>query len=528
MIDSGDKNWRLPMMPGSKCWCVDNEANFAMKLLDKIYRIELPSNTAEEKAKVEEFKMVLNSNIRYEKDRCPFKRGFDVETTMEEEGSPIARRHLIGTLRDQVKPYNLDARGQPRRPSSARIDGSPHVSDDDLGAATPPVDLRDIEIVDAPLLISSDDVTSIDSKSSPIRSRVRDVKRSFTAPLLSESNTAPVVFADEELQAEDDDKGLEGTEIVSSLESHEDTELQDASILKHDPPAASPHAPREPPTNDVASDVVHTQKSSVEVETLSEDHLEQMLDSPRSPFPELEASSQLRPGTTSPDPVAETRSADVSVETPASSVEPEMVIAMPALQSETVSDRPQTPPPARRVSASSTDTLRMPGTPPTQPPGKSVATTRTSTITSSFRHSSISSDDDIPSLGLFSQTLNVLLGPPSGLMSVLMGFARRVGSYGRGSGNRGLGLGASAADWESVSESRRRASMPGSWDSEDERDSPSSSDLDDSGSVRETNGLKKTRSWASASETAIGQNGSVKPSGKRPEMNREWTDDDLD
>lgn len=41
MIGSGDGNWALPMMPGSKCWCVDNEASFAMKLRDKLYSFDV-------------------------------------------------------------------------------------------------------------------------------------------------------------------------------------------------------------------------------------------------------------------------------------------------------------------------------------------------------------------------------------------------------------------------------------------------------------------------------------------------------
>lgn len=88
-LNSGDL--LLSLLRRSQCWCVDGESKFAMKIQMYIYRIELPFETEEDKAKVEEFERVLDTILQYEKTPCPFKRHFYVELP-EESPSPAARK----------------------------------------------------------------------------------------------------------------------------------------------------------------------------------------------------------------------------------------------------------------------------------------------------------------------------------------------------------------------------------------------------------------------------------------------------
>lgn len=81
------------IMPRSNCWCVDGVSKFAMRVLpDTYYRIELPGNTPEDLAKVEEFKITLQKVLFYERTACPFARTFQVDLPIEGEPKPRKKR----------------------------------------------------------------------------------------------------------------------------------------------------------------------------------------------------------------------------------------------------------------------------------------------------------------------------------------------------------------------------------------------------------------------------------------------------
>lgn len=67
-----------------------------MRIQHLIYRIELPFETEEDKAQVEELKDVLGRILLYEKTACPFRRGFTVDLPEEQESPP--RRRTMGPL----------------------------------------------------------------------------------------------------------------------------------------------------------------------------------------------------------------------------------------------------------------------------------------------------------------------------------------------------------------------------------------------------------------------------------------------
>lgn len=68
------------ILRNSQCWCVDGESKFVLRIKKfQYYRIELPTNSDDDRAKVEELKVLLKKILRFERTPCPFKRGFHVD-----------------------------------------------------------------------------------------------------------------------------------------------------------------------------------------------------------------------------------------------------------------------------------------------------------------------------------------------------------------------------------------------------------------------------------------------------------------
>ena len=68
------------ILRNSQCWCVDGESRFVLRIGKfQYYRIELPTNNDNDRAKVEELKVLLKKILRFERTPCPFKRGFHVD-----------------------------------------------------------------------------------------------------------------------------------------------------------------------------------------------------------------------------------------------------------------------------------------------------------------------------------------------------------------------------------------------------------------------------------------------------------------
>ncbi|KAL2423483.1 hypothetical protein ABEF95_009446 [Exophiala dermatitidis] len=79
-LKSADQKVIHPIMRNSQCWCVDGESKFVLRIGKFRYcRLEFPSETDADKAKVEELKSVLSKILRFERTPCPFKRAFHVD-----------------------------------------------------------------------------------------------------------------------------------------------------------------------------------------------------------------------------------------------------------------------------------------------------------------------------------------------------------------------------------------------------------------------------------------------------------------
>lgn len=113
------------IFPRSQCWCVDGESKFVLRIRqDSYYRIELPFDSDEDKQKVEDFKAVLSQVLQYERTRCPFTRGFEVELP-ERPKTPPRRRPKKPP--EKAKKWLFDKTWVPEdglRPSTPILEGS--------------------------------------------------------------------------------------------------------------------------------------------------------------------------------------------------------------------------------------------------------------------------------------------------------------------------------------------------------------------------------------------------------------------
>lgn len=137
-VKSGNVNQAI--MRNSQCWCVDGESKFVLRIAKfQYYRIELPSKTEEDKAKVEELKLLLKKILRFELTPCPFKRGFHVELpesaitprrkgTWKRRQSTLNSSPLGGTSSPTSRPRGSRAQvSQPSTPSTRKGEESEQI-----------------------------------------------------------------------------------------------------------------------------------------------------------------------------------------------------------------------------------------------------------------------------------------------------------------------------------------------------------------------------------------------------------------
>ncbi|CBY02048.1 hypothetical protein IAQ61_006638 [Plenodomus lingam] len=114
------------IFPRSQCWCVDGQSIFVLRIRqDSYYRIELPFESDQDKEKTAQFKTVLAQVLQYEKTQCPFARGFEVDVPERPKTPP--RKTLRRKPSQQAKKWMFDKTWVPEtgsRPSTPNMAGS--------------------------------------------------------------------------------------------------------------------------------------------------------------------------------------------------------------------------------------------------------------------------------------------------------------------------------------------------------------------------------------------------------------------
>src|SRR5271156_4902416 len=147
------------IMRNSQCWCVDGESKFVLRIQKfQYYRIELPSQTQEERDRIQALKGCLSKISRFEKTPCPFKRAFHVElpeeaTTPRRKGTWKRRQSSVTSTPTSSIPSPLGSGRCWKRPVSQTADQSPRAGEEerkgdssemDSDVENPAEDLHDI------------------------------------------------------------------------------------------------------------------------------------------------------------------------------------------------------------------------------------------------------------------------------------------------------------------------------------------------------------------------------------------------
>ncbi|KAG9206680.1 hypothetical protein G6514_003520 [Epicoccum nigrum] len=178
------------IFPRSQCWCVDGQSVFVLRIRqDSYYRMELPFETDDDKAKIEQFKTVLSQVLQYEKTQCPFRQ--NVEVDLPERPKTPPRKRPTRRPTQKAKKWTFDKTWMPEdgsRPSTPVREGldsantSSYEEDDQSSVHT---DTSDLPVPETPNTIFEDTPPpkAVRRLSVAERAQLFQSPRSVTAPL---------------------------------------------------------------------------------------------------------------------------------------------------------------------------------------------------------------------------------------------------------------------------------------------------------------------------------------------------------
>jgi hypothetical protein len=180
------------IFPRSQCWCVDGQSVFVLRIRqDSYYRMELPFETDDDKAKIEQFKLVLGQVLQYEKTQCPFTRSFQVDLPERPKTPP--RKRLTRKPTQKAKKWTFDKTWMPEdgpRPSTPVLEGSDSANtssyeDDDRSSIH--TDTSDVPVPETPGTVfeSTPPPKAVRRLSVAERAQLFQSPRSVTAPIIT-------------------------------------------------------------------------------------------------------------------------------------------------------------------------------------------------------------------------------------------------------------------------------------------------------------------------------------------------------
>lgn len=191
--------------------------------------MELPHKTADDQEKVEVFKKVLGQVLHYEKTRCPFTRGFEVELPERPKTPP--RRHLPKKPTEKAKKWTFDKTWMLEngsRPGTSVLEGSgpgtgSSCEEDDASSVCTD---RSEPVPDTPVTLveTTPPKPTIKAISSPRlsvseRAKMFQGMRSVTAPIVQDCHRVPLPS---EVIPEEAEEHSKGDNTASSTKPHMD------------------------------------------------------------------------------------------------------------------------------------------------------------------------------------------------------------------------------------------------------------------------------------------------------------------
>ncbi|KAI4234710.1 MAG: hypothetical protein LQ349_003625 [Xanthoria aureola] len=231
-----------PILAKSQCWCVDGDSKFVLPVgPHTFYRIELPNATAEDRAKVEDFKSMLPKVLQFETTPCPFKRDFTIhlpeklltpvrnkpwrprepprpESTTDMSWKPEWQHRLWGKTSMLPEPP-LMVDGVVEREEHSPNDYTDSLPEDSAGSSELSQDSEATADSDlTPRHLANQGRTPIDPFKTPTRPKTLKTGRATTAPpQLSLRTTPPSDTTEDDVQKPDIHEDSES--LSSSVES---------------------------------------------------------------------------------------------------------------------------------------------------------------------------------------------------------------------------------------------------------------------------------------------------------------------
>ncbi|KAJ4383541.1 hypothetical protein N0V86_001594 [Didymella sp. IMI 355093] len=153
--------------------------------------MELPFETDDDKAKIEQFKLVLGQVLQYEKTQCPFTRSFQVDLPERPKTPP--RKRLTRKPTQKAKKWTFDKTWMPEdgpRPSTPVLEGSDSANtssyeDDDRSSIH--TDTSDVPVPETPGTVfeSTPPPKVVRRLSVAERAQLFQSPRSVTAPIIT-------------------------------------------------------------------------------------------------------------------------------------------------------------------------------------------------------------------------------------------------------------------------------------------------------------------------------------------------------
>jgi hypothetical protein len=232
------------ILKNSQCWCVDGVSKFVLRIRPlTYYRIELPHETAEEKALVEDLKAALPTVLRYEVTPCPFKRAFTVDLPEEamaprrkKAWKPKERKDGVPSLSGSNQGFLCEGRSD-WLDSASTGDDTDGAATDDSGFTPQRTESMTSEAVpvseESPVFTTDGDTSS---RPAPARRCVTEVPQTFTS-LRAKFDATPILeepSASEKPETQEEARPLD-SEIAKNELVAEETNQTDVYLSSGDP-----------------------------------------------------------------------------------------------------------------------------------------------------------------------------------------------------------------------------------------------------------------------------------------------------
>ena len=237
------------IFPSSKCWCVDGETKFVLRIRENnYYRIELPNTSIEDLQTAEELKRVFSQISQYELTACPFKRGFTVELP-ETPKTPVQKRPW--KPRNNSTSLSIGVSSTSSKGGQSTSDKSSSSSIDE-GHIVPSIE----NAFRSRFTVSISNQSILQTANTPTRPRALSGTRAVTAPpqLIRRAAASPDTIVDTTKRHTDKAETLSLSSSVDSF--HSFTSLHSSSSsLPPSPPYSDPPSPPQKPKHDLGIDV---------------------------------------------------------------------------------------------------------------------------------------------------------------------------------------------------------------------------------------------------------------------------------